>query len=73
MEYWYSKVIDLLLLVLYSYFYAKESLISPEVARGSREEQLAYLREQRAGIEHVIAVLERLDAFRTRPQQESAA
>jgi len=51
----------------------KKILFPPEVARGSREEQLAYLREQRAGIEHVIAVLERLDAFRTRPQQESAA
>ena len=51
----------------------KKVLFPPEVARGSREEQLAYLREQRAGIEHVIAVLERLDAFRTRPQQESAA
>ena len=51
----------------------KKILFPPEVARGSREEQLAYLREQREGIVQVIAVLERLESVRTRPQRESAA
>jgi hypothetical protein len=47
--------------------------LPPEVARVSLDEQLAYLREQRAGIELVIAVLERLESIRKRPSQESAA
>lgn len=51
----------------------KQVLFPPAVARGSREDQLAYLREQKAGIEHVISVLERLESVRTRPQRESAA
>lgn len=51
----------------------KKIVFPPEVARGSREDQLAYLREQRAGIVHVIAVLERLESVRTGPQRESAA
>jgi hypothetical protein len=48
-------------------------LLPPEVARGSREQQLAWLREQRAGIERVIAVLERLQSVRQRARRESAA
>jgi len=60
-------------MVLYSYRMEKMNLFPLEVARGSREDQLAYLREQRAGIETVIAILERLESFRSRPRQESAA
>lgn len=45
----------------------------PEIARSNQEEQLRFLREQRAEIEMVIAVLEHLEAVRSRVRQESAA
>jgi hypothetical protein len=46
------------------------NFLTPEALRAGHEDLLADLREQRAEVDLVIAVLERLASVRTRPPRD---
>ena len=48
----------------------EQTFLTPEALRAGHEDLLADLREQRAEMDLVIAVLERLASVRTRPVRD---
>ncbi|MCX6584971.1 MAG: hypothetical protein NTX13_00130 [Acidobacteria bacterium] len=48
----------------------EQAFLTPEALRAGHEDLLADLREQRAEMDLVIAVLERLASVRTRPVRD---
>ena len=51
----------------------EQNFLTPEALRAGHEDLLADLREQRAEVDLVIAVLERLASARTRPMPDIVA